>query len=318
MLSDVRYQDGPVSFLRGVVEGRVTTPLLLVGQDGTGRKFSVLETAREIFCSGDRTPSCPCVDCAQMEQGVHPDFLLVQPSDGKDIGVDAARGIIETLNTYPSQARLRLVLIDGADRLTMPAANALLKTLEEPPHTARLFLLAESASRVLPTIRSRCGQLYYTDLPEDIILEKLGTFEKDAAKALVLARLAEGSLGRAVQYWGSGKLALRDKALTLLTSALSRDVAGVFLLVDQLEKELPLTLRFLDVIVHDLLMLGVDSQRVVNTDLLPTLTAMRSPKPSTWIDLHRGIQAMLRTYRGVRIQLGFHTKTLLLETFVGG
>lgn len=318
MLNDVKYQDGPVRFLRGVVEGRVTTPLLLVGQEGTGRKFSALETVREMFCFGDRTASCPCVDCAQIGQGAHPDVLFVRPADGKDIGVEAAREIVGVLNTYPSQARFRVVLIDGADRLTIPAANAILKTLEEPPSFARLFLLAESLGRVLPTIRSRCGCLSYTDLPESLILEKLGTFEKDATKALVLARLAEGSLGRAIQYWGSGRLALRDKALTLLTSALSGDVAGVFLLVDQLEKELPLALRFLDMIVHDLLMLGVDPQRVVNMDILPALTAIRAPKPSTWTDLHRGIMAMLRTSRGVRIQLGFHAKTLLLETFVGG
>lgn len=317
MLNDVLHQDDAVLFLRRVVEGRLTNPLLLLGGEGVGRRYAALQTTRELFCTGDRSSACSCVDCLQVTQGMHPDLLVLAPQDGKDIGVDAARSLIEAIDTYPTQSALRVFIIDGADRMTAPAANALLKTLEEPPATARIFLLAESAARVLPTIRSRCGVLNFRPLPEAFVHEKVQQFEKDVTKALVYARLGEGSVGKAIQYWGSGRLALRDKALSLLTSAVARDVAGVFLLLDQLEKDLPLTLRFLDTIVHDLLVLDVDDTRVLNLDVKDTLRKMRSPSPTTWQTLHQGLDSMLAKARATKTQLAFHAKTLLLETFVG-
>lgn len=317
MLDDVQHQDGAVAYLRGVIEGRVISPLLLVGLEGTGRKFAALQTAREIFCSGDRSKTCGCFDCLQFNQGMHPDLLQLIPEDGKDIGIEAARTAIEAIQSYPSQAKLRVVIIDGADRLTAPAANALLKTLEEPPPTVRVLLIAESAAHVIPTIRSRCGILNFRPLPEGFVLQSLQKFESDPTKALVYTRLSEGSLGKAIQFWGSGRLALRDKALSLLSSALNRDVAGVFLLIDQLEKDLPLTLRFLDTLVHDLLLLRVAPERLINGDILDVLGKMRPPSANSWAVLHEGLRDTLATSRHTKIQLGFHAKTLLLQTFVG-
>ena len=316
MLSDVQHQDDAVLFLRRVVEGRLTNPLLLLGSEGVGRRYAALQATRELFCTGDKSTSCSCVDCIQVAQGTHPDLLVLAPQDGKDIGVDAARSLIETINTYPTQSALRVILIDGADRMTVPAANALLKTLEEPPATARVFLLAESSSRVLPTIRSRCGLLVFRPLPEEFVHARVQQFEKDVTKALVYARLSEGSVGRAVQYWGSGRLALRDKALSLLTFALAKDVASIFLLLDQLDKDLPLTLRFLAALAHDLLVLGVDEARVLNLDVIDALRKMRAPTATTWQALQQGLDVMLAKARTTKIQLAFHAKTLLLETFV--
>ena len=312
MLADVRHQDESVLFLRGVIEGRVTSPLLLLGQEGTGRRYAALQTIQELFCSGTREASCPCVDCLWVQQALHPDLTVLYPQDGKDIGVDAIRNLLDVAQTYPSQARFRAFLIDGADRLTPPAANALLKTLEEPPSTARFFLLAESAAQVLPTIRSRCGVLNFRPLPESFLLAGLQKFESDPTKALVLARLSEGSIGRAIQYWGSGRLALRDKALSLLTAAQARDVAGVFLTVEQLEKELPLLLRFLNTLLHDLLILGVSPNHLINADKATELQKLRAPS-SGWHSLQTSLRGLLDTQ--TRIQLPFHVKAILLEAF---
>jgi len=318
VLNDLQHQEDVLRFLRRVVEGHATNPMLFVGVEGVGRRFAALQVAKELFCTGGKTSDCPCADCVQISQSVHPDLLYVAPSEGKDIGIEAIRGALGVIDTYPTQAPLRVIVLDGADRLTLPAANALLKTLEEPPSTVRIFLLAEVASRVLPTIRSRCGVLNFRPLPESFIQARVQEFESSVEKALVYARLGEGSVGRAIQYWGSGRLALRDKALTLLSYALSKDTPGVFLLLDQLEKDLPLTLLFLNTLTHDLIMLGVASQRIVNLDVEGTLRKMHAPAPDTWQRLHQGIETMLATYRATKIQLAFHAKTLLLETFVGG
>lgn len=317
MLSDVQHQETAVHFLRRVVEGGITSPLLLVGLPGTGRRYAALQTVKEMFCSGERASSCQCYDCVQVDHGTHPDLVLVAASEDKDLGVDVARSVIEAAYVYPTQARVRVFVIDGADRMTTPAANALLKTLEEPPSTARFLLLAESAAKVIPTIRSRCGTLNFRPLPEAFVLDKVKLFESNPTKALVYSRISQGSIGKAIQYWGSGRLALRDKALSLLTFARMNDVAGLFLLIDQLEKDLPLTLWFLTTLLHDLLMLEVSPESVLNVDLMVSLQAMRSTSRGTWQSLLQKLQATLALARETRIQLAFHAKTIFLETFSG-
>lgn len=314
MLDEVRHQDSAVVFLQRFVDGTLSNPLLLVGPTGTGRRYAVMLAIRQVFCSGDGTLVCRCVDCVQLEQGCHPDLFQLAAEESKDIGVDAVRDLLEWMGSYPTQSRYRVVLIDGADRLTPAAANAFLKTLEEPPSTARVFMLSESLRRVLPTIRSRCGLLQFHSLPEDFVLSRVQKFESDATKALVYARLGEGSVGRAIQYWGSGRLALRDKAFNLLSLSLAKDLAGVFSLIDQLEKDLPLALRFLGTLIHDLLLLDVDPQRAINLDLLNDLKSM-SGSTTSWQRFHTALQAVVAASRGARVQLPFHTKTLFVETF---
>lgn len=314
MLADVKYQDDSLVFLRGLVEGRVTSPLLLVGQEGTGKRFAARQTVQELFCTGTHENACPCVDCLWMRQGMHTDLTELVALDSKDIGVDPVRQLLEISKTYPSQSRYRFFIIDGVDRLTLPAANALLKTLEEPPHTARFLLLAESLQKVLPTIRSRCGLLNFRALPEKFILQHIEKFESDSTKALVYARLGEGSVGRAIQYWGSGRLALRDKALELLSFVQHKDVAGLFLLIDQLEKELPLMLRFLATLLHDLLLLSIDESRLINLDKIDGLRQLKAPT-SGWHALQSALQEVQETSRNVKIQLPFHVKAILLNTF---
>lgn len=317
MLNAVLEQPQAVRFLDRVREGALTTPLLLAGPEGTGRKFAVRNLTLEMFCTGDKTEGCSCYDCFQLKQGAHPDFVELAAGE-KDIGVDVARGIIDQAFTSPSLAPCRVFLIDGADRMTTAAANALLKTLEEPPRTARFFLLAESPAQVIPTIRSRCGLVSFHPLPEPYVLSKLLQFEPDSTKALVYTRMGEGSLGRAVQLWGSGRLTLRDKALSLLRFSLAKDVAGVFSLVDSVEKDLPLMLRFVDHLLHDILMLDVSPDKLINLDAVEAVRALKvGATSSVWQGVRTELRDARLTYQRVKINIAFHVKAILLQTFSG-
>jgi DNA polymerase-3 subunit delta' len=271
-----------------------------------------------MICQGTKSPGCTCFNCLQVSQKSHPDITIVGSVDGKDIGIDVSRSIIELSGSFPMQAPVRFFIIDGVDRLTMPAANALLKLLEEPPATSRYVLIAEIAEKVIPTIRSRCGLVTFRPLPDAMVLSTLQRFEKDDAKALVYSRLSEGSVGRAIQFWGAGRLTLRDKVLTLLASSRKRDVAAFFSLIDQLDKDLPLALHFLTLILHDLIMLNIGAQKVINVDKVEELRALgRGVDVEVWQTLRKELTAVLRLYRGTRIQLGFHVKSLLAECFAG-
>jgi len=311
MLSAVQGQSEGVRLLRRVVEGHVTTPLLLVGADGTGRRFSVIEAAKEAFSKGDPES----IHCVQITKGMHPDLVVVRPEDDKEIGVEAMRALVEQAGSFPSMVSSRFVIIDGADAMTTAAANVLLKTLEEPPPTSRFFLLAESASAVLPTIRSRCGVVRYRPLPEKFILDYLREHTDDDAKALVCCRLAEGSVGRAYQYLASGRLSLRNKVLSLLKVGLSQDVSSLFSSIDEIESDLDRGLRFLDHLLRDLLMLPHDPSRITNVDVVDQLDALRGQIGEA------RLSALLRESRQVRersrskIILPFHVKACFLAAF---
>lgn len=314
MLSEVHGQDEGVHFLRRVIEGHVTSPLLLVGQDGIGKKFSVLEAAKEAFCRGDTSDT---FHARQVDLKQHPDLTLIQQENGADIKVDTIRDLIENVNRCPTYAPTRFIVIDGAEYLNAAAANAFLKTLEEPPKVVRFFLLAESANAVIPTIRSRCGLVRYRALPEAFLVERIqrsSATDFEGTKALVVSRLAEGSVGRAIGYWHSGRLGLRDQVLELLKPDLLRNPVSLFTAVDAFKADLALSLCFLEHVLHDLLMVTVDPARITNLDIVERIRALReSVGEERVLKLLRRIRKVRRYLdRGVRINLSSHVKSALL------
>lgn len=308
MLSAVQGQTEGVRHLRCAIEGRFTSPLLLVGKAGVGKKFSVLEAAKEAFSGED-----PDFHCRQVDQGVHPDLKVLSPEADKDIGVDAVRKVLEESRSFPFHAKFRLFVIDGADRLTTAAANALLKTLEEPPKVARFFLLAEHLDSVLPTITSRCGLVRYRTLSEAFILAQIQRFESDATKALVYTRLAEGSVGKAVGYWGSGRLRLRDQVLTLLKPDIHSSIPDLFSAVDALGDDLVLGLTFLEHLLCDLFMIDHMPSRITNVDVADTLGGLRAYwSHARILELLSGLRTVQEFQRRkVKIQLPYHVKSAL-------
>lgn len=315
MLSAVREQEQAVRFLTRVLEGSLTSPLLLLGSEGTGRRFAIRLLTRTMFCTGDKVESCTCFDCIQLLQNTHPDYTELSAGE-KDIGVEAIRSLIEAAYSSPSISSHRIFLIDGADRLTAAAANAFLKTLEEPPSRTRFFLLAESKNGVIPTIQSRCSAVYFRPLSEGYVLSKVQQFEADPTKALVYTRMGEGSVGRSIQFWGSGRLALRDKGFSLLRLSLSKDVAGLFALIDSVDKELPLLLSFLDLLLYDLLMVCIAPEKLINIDLREALKALRvGVNDAVWQSVRVRLREARLMYQRVKINLPFQVKSILVDTF---
>jgi DNA polymerase III subunit delta' len=316
VLSDVVGQDGAVIYLRKFVEGKVQNPLLLVGDEGTGRRFSVMETIREIVAA-QRGASSP--DILQLDNGFHPDVMIVSTVEDKELGVEPIREMLLKSMSYPVTAPFRFFIVDGVDRMTTAAANAILKKLEEPPALSRFFMLAESFDRVIPTIRSRCGRINYNKLPESFIVQRISKFEKDPDKALVYSRLGEGSVGRATRYWGSNRLTVRDRVFNMLDSSVQGDVPSAFSIIDELSKELSLALRFLTFLVHDVLIGEVDSSRIVNRDIEEDLTLMRArAKTATWFGLWGNLRRVIERNESAYVNLGFQIKTALATTFCGG
>lgn len=142
--------------------GALAHAYLFSGEKGTGRAGFACEFAKFLLCTdpaGDR--ACyQCRSCLAGGSDHHPDLLVLMPEEGrKDIGVDRIRELAEFLSRSSFSGLARVAVILQAERLTLSAANALLKTLEEPADRAYLLLAGISSGSLLPTIRSRCQLL---------------------------------------------------------------------------------------------------------------------------------------------------------------
>jgi hypothetical protein len=136
--------------------------LLLVGPRGLGRELAAVEAAVMLACDGEPDPWSVSSCAERVRSGSHPDVRAVLPQGkARKIKIDQIREIADEASARPYEAQCRVWILDGVESagLVPAAANAFLKTLEEPPGHVRLLLLADNPGAVLPTIRSRCQQL---------------------------------------------------------------------------------------------------------------------------------------------------------------
>ena len=107
-----------------------------------------------------------CSSCRKIESGSHPDFLLIAPHSGQ-IRIEEIRAIDDTLSLKPFEGKWKIVIVDEAHMMNSFAANAFLKTLEEPPKESLIILISSNPDRLPDTIRSRCSRLNFTPLSNE-------------------------------------------------------------------------------------------------------------------------------------------------------
>jgi len=176
--------------------------------------------------------------------GGHADFMGIERSLNdkgklrKEIVIDDVRGIGAFMSLTAGEGGWRVVVIDSADEMNRNAANAVLKVLEEPPDRALLLLISHSPGRLLPTIRSRCRKLVMSGLPEPQVITLLESYLPDvgADDRIALAKLSEGSVGRAVELSDAGGLTLYRNILGLLASCPQLDIAQLHKLAGEWSK----------------------------------------------------------------------------------
>ena len=193
--------------------------LLFFGMEGIGKALTAKTLAMALLCDAENRPCGKCPSCQSFVKGIHPDFFLLEP-EGKTvkmIKIEQIRQMQADISRSPYLADKLVVVIDGADKINETAANALLKTLEEPVGNIFFILAANNKEKVLATILSRCVNIYFSLLDNESvnnILQKKEIAVHDAAK---LADLSGGSIKQALTLYENNGLENRDMAFKFLT-----------------------------------------------------------------------------------------------------
>ncbi len=169
--------------------------MLLTGSAGIGKHELALYTAQWLLCRESGSKPCgTCHSCQLWAAGSHPDFMLCLPEDGsRQIRIDAVRKVNDFLAQTPQISHCQVVILSPAEVMNTNAANALLKTLEEPPGESYLLLETERFGSVLPTIRSRCQRLVLPVPPLEESLSWLREQGIDDHRAQEALRLSQGA-----------------------------------------------------------------------------------------------------------------------------
>ena len=222
-------------FRRAISRGRLSQAYLLVGPEGIGKQQFARRLAQSLLCQAlgeDPLEACgQCAGCRPYLASAHPDFLFVGCPEGKrEIPIDlmigskerrGQEGLCHDLSIRPLAGSRKVAIIDDADLMNEASANALLKTLEEPPERAMLFLIGSNLDAVLPTIRSRCQLVRFSPLSISEVAALL--VEQDLVpsreEAQFAAALSDGSLTVARQLLEPELASLRSTLYLALSQA---------------------------------------------------------------------------------------------------
>jgi DNA polymerase-3 subunit delta' len=283
--ADILGHDRIVEVLRRSLRGGKTAhSYLFEGIPGSGRKKTAATLIQALFCPALPDDACGvCPSCRKIDGGNHPDIHLISPlPDKRDISIEQLREMQHILSLRPYEAPRKACIIDPAERMSVSAANSLLKTLEEPPGNALIILLTENAGMLLPTVRSRCQLVRFAPLsPEHVLsLLELGGMTPEAA-ALV-APMAGGSMQKAQELDNESLVARREAVLSRVGQLNIHRIATVFDAAEELSGNRDATLELLDMLLsfyRDAVHLGAGSGEIVNRSVRPAIESIASRRP---------------------------------------
>jgi DNA polymerase III subunit delta' len=254
----VGHENAERELRRLVQAGRLPHAIVLSGPRGIGKATLAFRLARFLLAGPENLPAGMLEETdgglaidpesgvfRRVASGGHADLLTVERGYDprrrrlrSDIIVEDTRAITGFFRLTAAEEGWRIVVIDGADEMNRNAANALLKSLEEPPRRGLLLLVSHSPGGLLPTIRSRCRHFPLAALARPLVLQLLGQFrpELPRAEAEALAGLAEGSIGRAIELADAGGLALYRSIVAILAQVPRIEVAELHAFADKLAR----------------------------------------------------------------------------------
>ena len=217
---------------RGLATGRIYHAYLFTGMQGIGKQLVARAVAKVLNCLQGGADACEqCRVCQRINKQTYPDVLEVSP-EGETVKIQQIRELQRAIGFKPYEAQWRVVIVDGAERMTREAANALLKTLEEPPPQTVLILVSTTIEGLPPTVLSRCQQIHFNPLsPEEVRQVLTHHLQHGDVDAPLL--WAAGSPGRALRMEATDLQETKQQVV----STLGRNLADKLALANDLAKQ---------------------------------------------------------------------------------
>jgi DNA polymerase-3 subunit delta' len=295
----------PKRFLQAALRSqRLAHALLFHGEEQIGKLLTARVLAQAVNCEALAMPDPPdacgvCRSCHQIETGAHPDVTILTATSGKG-ETDQTREIESRFIYRPLIGRCKIVILDNADLLRREAANALLKTIEEPPPDSLIILVSSRPEALLPTIRSRCQEVRFAPLALDQVKAAVRRHrELPEEDTHFLAVIAGGRLGLALEADPKALRAERAEFFRLVTSETVESTGALLAACEAVAKsdQAEAAFEWLATWFRDLVFVkvGGDRARLVNSDRQAELETLAARLPvATMVDLTAYVESMTR------------------------
>lgn len=255
---------------RALVNQRVSHAYLFVGAKGIGKEFVARQFAVALNCLNEEQNGCgTCRSCLKFQSGNHPDFQIIRPI-ANSIVIEQIRNLQKDLVYKPYESRWKIYIVDEAEKMTLEAANSLLKTLEEPPQYAVIILISSQKDALLPTILSRCQLIQFSKLSKD---DLRAYFEKITEPTLSkvdldeVISLSDGSIGQALKLLKDDQIWLeRKRIIEFLLKLRNQSNLEIYEMIRSLRLGKDLRqwedlMKIIQSVYHDLVILKSSSNR---------------------------------------------------------
>ena len=286
--------------------GKVSHAYILSGEAGMGKKTLANAFAMTLLCEEDgKEPCMQCHACKQVLSGNHPDLIYVTHEKPASIGVDDVREQInDTIMVRPYSSQYKIYIVDEAEKMTVQAQNALLKTIEEPPTYAVIMLLTTNPDAFLQTILSRCVQLKLKPLRDSVVKDYLEEkLQVKDIQAEIYSAFARGNLGKAIHLAQSEDFKMMyEEILKLLKEIREMDISQLLDVIRKLKDDntdIKECLNFMQMWYRDILMYKTTK----DLNLLIFKDEFSAVKKAASLSSYEGLERILEAIDKARVRL---------------
>ncbi len=239
-LSDFAANAGVKKELMQAMENRsVPHAIIIEGESGCGKKTLAGIIAQYAVCSSDAERPCGvCPHCIKAEKGIHPDIFIADGTQTGGLNIEAIRNIRSSAYIKPNEAGCKAYLLFNCDKMLMPAQNAFLKVLEEPPENVMFIMTVSSSASLLQTVRSRSRiiSLYPPDVDEAVEVLKNKLPDRDENELYAAAKSCGGNIGQTIELLERGGEEEKKLAAEIMKAAALSAEYPLMLLTNQAVK----------------------------------------------------------------------------------